>query len=176
MSYILDALNKSEQERQTKQSPSINSQYRIPLASQKSAQYWMIILIVLVCVNATGLYYWLTKTDDIARQQELEKPAVVQSMPTAISNTPSISKAARKLPFTELPAAIKNLLPDLSFSTHLYGEDKSFSIVNINGKMLKEGDRISEGLSLKEITQDGVVLHYQEYLIEINILSNWRAN
>jgi hypothetical protein len=193
MSYILDALNKSEQERQTKKSPSINSQYRVPVASQQSSTYWIIILIVLVCVNSSGLYYWLTKTDDI-EVQGVENPALVKSTPTVnsisspISNALPISKtsstlkvsstlkAARKLPFSELPETIKHQLPDLNFSTHLYGEDKSFRMVNINGNMLKEGERISEDLWLTEITSEGVVLDYQEHLIEINILSNWRAN
>lgn len=193
MSYILDALNKSEQERQTKKSPSINSQYRVPVAAQQSSTYWIIILIVLVCVNSAGIYYWLTKTGDIEVQgvdnpSLVEPTPIVNSIPSPSSNvlpiskasstlkTSSTLKAARKLPFSELPETIKYHLSDLNFSTHLYGEDKSFRMVNINGNMLKEGERISEDLWLTEITAEGVVLNYQEYLIEINILSDWQAN
>ncbi|MFT7688415.1 MAG: general secretion pathway protein B [Candidatus Azotimanducaceae bacterium] len=184
MSYILDALNKSEQERQNKQSPSINSQYRVPVKSKKASRYWTIFLTILVLVNFAGIVFWFTKIDEsetqsiqkietadaVSVQKETESPQFlkIESAPTKTS--------LRKVFISDLPIQVKDQLPDLNFSAHLYGEDKSFRMVNINGKMLKEGEDFNDDILLREITADGVVIQYQDYLIEIGILSNWRAN
>ena len=186
MSYILDALNKSEQERQTKQSPSINSQYRVPLKSNNTSKYRIVLLVMLVMINIAGLVFWITqsqKAPAIEKTSSIENASILENDPQqeirstqTVANTIETDIPLQKISIFDLSKEVQSQLPDLRFSTHLYGEDKSFRMVNINGVMLKEGEDITEDLLLNEITEEGIIIHYQNYLIEIGILSNWRAN
>ena len=59
MSYILDALKKTEQERQRGATPSINSQHRKgPPRSPKRPAWWYLLIAVLL-FNAGILVWWL---------------------------------------------------------------------------------------------------------------------
>ena len=137
MSYILDALNKSEQERQSSLTPGINSNQRQPIANQKKSMHWFLILIALTAVNGIGIYFWLQ-----------------QSKPDTVN-----------MAYTKL-----------DFSAHVYGEDTEFRMVNINGNMIREGEPVTAMIELIEITEDGVILQYQQYLFRVGVLNNWQAN
>jgi len=45
--------------------------------------------------------------------------------------------------------------------------------VVLNGQPLKEGNRFGSGLTLQQITEDGVILRYQRQTVAINVLSRW---
>jgi hypothetical protein len=42
-------------------------------------------------------------------------------------------------------------------------------MVRVNGKMLREGDVLSEGLKLNEIRQDELIFGYQNYRIRLRV-------
>jgi hypothetical protein len=42
-------------------------------------------------------------------------------------------------------------------------------MVKINGQMLREGQDLTDGLELKEITHDGVILSYQNYRFHVGL-------
>jgi hypothetical protein len=59
----------------------------------------------------------------------------------------------------ELPEALKNALPPIRLTSHLYRGDSR--LVSINGKIMSEGVNMGEGLFLDEITPEGVVLSFR---------------
>ena len=74
---------------------------------------------------------------------------------------------------TALPTNIQRQIPDLKFSSHLYADDSSFRMVNINGNMFHEGDIIAEGIQLERISEEGVVLNYLHYTFELSVIRDW---
>ena len=49
-------------------------------------------------------------------------------------------------------------------------------MVNINGRMIHEGDRLADDLQLYEITESGVVLAFRHYQFEVSVLRDWSFN
>jgi general secretion pathway protein B len=64
---------------------------------------------------------------------------------------------------SQLPSDIKKELPDLSIKTHIYSDNPSSRVVNINGNIYREGEIISKGLTLDEITETGVIFNYKDH-------------
>jgi len=179
MSYILDALNKSEQERRSNQTPGINSIHRQPIATQRKALPWLPILIVLTIINGAGIYFWLQQNSaaPAAEISQLPINSVAGKIVTLEKKTQELEIETYSLvDISDLPTSIRTEIQDLNFSTHLYGEDKDFRMVNINGVMIREGEDISAMIQLNEITELGVILKYQQNLIEVGVLSNWQEN
>ena len=63
--------------------------------------------------------------------------------------------------FERLPLEIKAQLPVLKITGHIFSDNPDNRIININGSIFKEGDRVSDGLILKEITLNGAVFDYK---------------
>ncbi|MFT4852863.1 MAG: general secretion pathway protein B, partial [Bacteroidia bacterium] len=80
-------------------------------------------------------------------------------------------RAITPVSVTALPVDIQQQIPALTFSSHLYSDD--FRMVNINGRMMREGDLIDPELQLVEITEDGVILSFREYHVQMSVLQNW---
>lgn len=70
---------------------------------------------------------------------------------------------------SELPMSLQQELPDFRISMSLYSEDPNSRVVKINGKTLKEGQFLEEGLRLEEIKPDGIVFNYRNYSFQINL-------
>lgn len=69
----------------------------------------------------------------------------------------------------ELPISIQQELPDFRISMALYSDDPDSRVAKINGKTLKEGQFLEEGLKLEEIKPDGLVFNYRNYSFQINL-------
>jgi hypothetical protein len=48
--------------------------------------------------------------------------------------------------------------------------------VNINGLSRRKGDFVSNNLMLVEITESGVVMHFEGHAYVMNIVDNWQNN
>jgi general secretion pathway protein B len=68
-----------------------------------------------------------------------------------------------------LPNYIKEKLPELSISFHAFNRAPRSRLVSINGRILREGQSVAEGLILEEITPKGVVLSYQDTRFRIGV-------
>jgi general secretion pathway protein B len=202
MSYILDALQKSEQERKQQSLPDVHAKPQH--LSTTKRRWWPWILagsLLLLGMNMAALWYWLAPTAEVVkasptattpgRTAAVELPAVVVTKPAPTSNaeSPVLSeestqwitptdltdleslRAITPVRITSLPLNIQQQIPALKFSSHLYSED--FRMVNINGRMMREGDLIYPQLQLIEITEDGVILSFREYHLQMSVLQNW---
>ncbi len=224
MSYILDALKKSEQERghgnipdvQTVHSSSLN--YR----SEKTT-YWPYILIAAVILNLLAIIYFIVDkkpTEDVtvATQQasvtvhtpienrvateetenpvtdgdnkiiavkktEVETTTVPEQKVQPLAKTKNIDTSAEKqmisngtdiLEFHELPEAIKQELPAIIVSAHVYSTNPVQRSIVINNNFLEEGEYVLDGLILYEITPNGAIFNYQGTLFRYGVVSGWQ--
>lgn len=63
----------------------------------------------------------------------------------------------------ELPSSIRQNLPPFSVSALLYSSSPASRMVRINEQMMHEGQDLTEGVKLEEITRDGLVFSYRRY-------------
>ncbi len=191
MSFILDALKKSESERQsqgTAEFRGVPSSAHSPRVSR-----WLWIVGLLLTVNLAvviGLFFrpevsppgaTVSQTDDFsppaatqssfaaqvseARQNAPQTQASPnQTVPEkAVSAQPVVTSwNSVYLPsIHEVRANGSITLPDLHLDIHVYSDIPEDRFVFINMAKQREGTRLSEGPVVAEITPDGVVLNYQ---------------
>lgn len=220
MSYILDALNKSEQEQRKKRIvPGLDAGHRAGEPGRRPLWPWMLGICVLLAANAAGMYWWMGRdatpapiaeradpaepaatTPSPATQSPAPVPAAPAQVAEPVQPQPSVDASEGEVLITPadfearparpavntnsagssevvsinaLPTDIQRQLPDLVFSSHIFASDADLRMVNINGKSLREGDEVSEGLRLGAITEEGVVLIYRDYRFEVSVLRDW---
>lgn len=69
----------------------------------------------------------------------------------------------------ELPPSIRQNLPQFSISALMYASNPASRMVRINDQMLREGQELSAGLTLQEITKDGVIFRHQKYKFFVGV-------
>ena len=199
MSYILDALHKSEQERQEKQGPTLQTIHR-PHIIDKSQNtfFWFKIIISSIVIFLVVGGGWLflqsgssnTKTPiptltvdqieraalETAEKKLLKEPGSTnRSVDTeeAVSLTPQPSPQLL-VHFWELPNDVQQNIPALTFSFHVFSENPERRTIIINKHRVKESEWVSKDLLLDEITKDGIILVWKErYRFSINVVENW---
>jgi general secretion pathway protein B len=67
----------------------------------------------------------------------------------------------------QLPDDIRKELPDITIKGHIYSNSPSSRIANINGIITKEGDTVTSGLKVEEITMTGVIFDYGGFRFRI---------
>ncbi len=69
----------------------------------------------------------------------------------------------RVMTMGELPLSIRQELPSMQISLHLHSTKPKNSFVNINSRMLQEGEDLAPGIRLEQITPDGMIFSYKGY-------------
>lgn len=230
MSYILDALRKSETERRQGKVPDLGQQVQLihrPRKRRISPVVW-VALALLVNAGVLAVVFWPERASDLpvepraqtaAPEPALEPPAKpdpeakqvpeteaalapqpepelvnepilepARERPTII--TPSLprerqvpmlrqdepsSRVGTRVPhLVELPLSFQKSIPDLMFNSHIYSTDPYASRVTINGQYLRQGESFS-GITVEEVTQDGVVLSKQGRTFRVGIVRDWMS-
>ena len=60
----------------------------------------------------------------------------------------------------QLPEDIRKELPKITIKGHIYSNRPSSRIANINGIITREGDTVTSGLKVEEITMTGIIFDY----------------
>ena len=168
MSFILDALRKSESERQREASARLS---RAPLATVRHrvpAWAWLLIAMLSVGMVALAIAWW----QSMPARPTIAPPVSFESG----SVTPPVQPAATPLPATEpevLPTTPLGLAPisELRVIEPGLPEYRLELIANnnqnpaqgsawINGRRYYIGERIGSGPELVEVRPDSVVLAY----------------
>ncbi len=216
MSFILDALRKSEQHRQRAASPTLlTAQTNPPAPAQPgfSVNGWLAALLigagiligwlgpwqaepppardrlaplspttdaVIPTENSTAMPGLLPKTSDPiqpanqvaypvlsgkpqaeAPRQTSEEANMQQALPTPVPAEAEREKNVMTL--NELPTSIRQEIPDIAISFHVYAAKPVERRVMINNELLRQGESIPPGLAVEQITPDGVVIGYKGY-------------
>lgn len=67
------------------------------------------------------------------------------------------------MPFSDLPPSIRQEIPDIAISFHVYANKPADRRIMINNELLRQGDSLPPGLVVERITPDGVVIGYKGY-------------
>ena len=202
MSYILDALKKSDQERQNHNGPTLQTLHRPQVSrSANSTTTILLVLIVLLLLIGVGFATWYVFFNQLENTNNLGQPQLSQSQPVkplpqqvptskvaensaqlgAVNQsqqmaTPKPTTAVTPSPilaFDELPDNVRAAIPALTFSFHVYSAKPERRTIIINGRRVKEGDLVTSSLKLEEITEQGVVLDWDAHRFYINVVENW---
>jgi general secretion pathway protein B len=228
MSYILDALKKSEQERGHGNIPDVQTVHSSGLSyrSEKKS-YWPYILIVAVLLNLLAIVYFIINkesteqtatatqeinvTDQVKTESSVisEKTAEADNSTTLTSNknteiketatsTPvsaiddtiittektatiktdtnkrTLNSTTKVIDYHELPESIKQEIPTITVSAHVYSTNPVQRSIVINNTFMEEGEYVLDGLILYEITTDGAIFNYQGTLFNYGVVSGWQ--
>jgi general secretion pathway protein B len=202
VSYILDALKKSEAERNRGVAPSLFAGNQDQLKSRVGLWVLFVALLINACVGG----YWLySRNDRVAPEHGVVATAAPQPQPQPVPGRivteqpiaaiqPAPPPISAPTATTSMPAPTPISVPDvaprpavrprassnemelanLSFSTHVYASDPTKRAVTLNGRRLIQGDSISKGVVLKEITETGVILEVNGREVPLDVLQDWR--
>jgi general secretion pathway protein B len=81
----------------------------------------------------------------------------------ATTAAPSSSTGNRIYAMDQLPSSLRQTLPDLTMSLHYFTSDPTSRLITIIGKTFREGQEVTTGLRLEQITPDGAVFSCQHY-------------
>lgn len=195
MSYILDALKKSDQERQQGTTPSLQTIHRPH--GNNAERGWLnllLALVVLLVLSLAGLLSWFFLGDSDAsialakpEAQVKTKPlslltdsyiavdtgSSIMVEPTITSPPVSATKSRVVVPFSELPVVVRNAIPAMTFSFHVYSKNPERRTIIIDGRRVKQGAVIDDQLLLDEITPNGVIFSWQDHQFSIPVVEAW---
>jgi general secretion pathway protein B len=253
MSYILDALKKSEKERQRGTAPDILTAQDVQAQKPKKRPLWPYLLLVALLLNTGVLLLWLgpwhskkphvvvqpvggqqhesntlesvhegsdvrssvslpstgpSKTTGTGVGKAIQQDQITQTeanlqkdvpsistpmtdakglpevspsiseQPPPVSQVPSESKPVSNIVPTvenkvynlnDLPLSVQQGLPDFNITVAIYSNDPASRMVKINNQLMREGQYLTNGLKLEEITPDGVIFSYQNYRFRLGL-------
>lgn len=117
-------------------------------------------------------------------EQGAISPELLQRFEQAINdldNEPQQSQATEVLTMStsdipkvhELPAWVLTRLPSMAFSAHMYASSPDERWVRVNGKRVVEGQLVEDGLRLKRIEPQEVVLDFEGQEFSMAALTDW---
>jgi general secretion pathway protein B len=196
MSYILDALKKSDQQRQRGTIPPLPTmQATVAVPRHRMSAYYILIAVVLL--GAGVLVGWLRPWQ--AEQPPFEATSIAAEAPVPVTqqvapvpaptesitqtevartaepaerNSSTLSEAAQQqqaIPFSELPLQIQQEIPVMKVQLHAYANKPGERLVSINDIRLREGESLMSGLRLEQITPDGMIFSYKGYRFQRGI-------
>ena len=198
MSYILDALRKSEEDRQKRRTRAAGSGFTFvkdTTPPKKKFTFGLILTgcMLLAAIILCGGWWWshqdqIETADTEIQAQPVSPPDAdtvgqkieVDSAPTKQEITPPVgensssratnSQPSEAIPYlSEMGADFQEELPELTFSGHVYSPEPSLRMIMINDTVVREGDPIGTDLSLEEITQNGVVIRYDLTRFQVKV-------
>ncbi len=117
---------------------------------------------------------WPTPSPPSAETRSTPVTAAAIQPPTLPSKKPAsatVSAPEQKvIAMSELPAAIRQELPAMNVLLHQYSPKPSKRFVTINNQTLQEGETIASGITLEQITPDGMTLSYKGYHFRRGVL------
>ncbi len=189
MSYILDALNKADKERKQSVIPASETIATHAPATQ-SNMTWFVALIIFAFI----ILLWF-----VFQSQETVKPVIATTpstpTPTPIKPKPIPSKPAATAQTTTtftsvepqeikekpqptpnimgLDESIRNRLPAINISAHVFSQDATKRMVIINNQVVHEGDYIAADLKLSTIQQHGIELNFESEPFTMKVKDKW---
>jgi len=186
MSYILDALKKSDEQRQAL---SLNQDASKPV-QQTSSSVKTVIILTFVGLLAAWAGWLLAQS---GKEPDSVTTTVVTPLPELHLQQPEAEEVAVAPPVTpeiiqleaeradfvpitpestdsgatsatpergELSQELLQAMPALKIEGHIYDENPAARMVIINGSVRREKQNIDNDLVVQEITSDGVLLRY----------------
>ncbi|HID36148.1 MAG TPA: hypothetical protein EYP39_02030 [Ghiorsea sp.] len=194
MSYILDALNKADKDRQ-QQAPisttPASSQHKPTTAHQTNAGKYSLFIVFITVVS---LVLWVFPSNDETSIQQDTLPQKKQNITPApqfrslvqvkettpqpiqqtATKTEPVQEKVKTVPnIMALHSEIRNQLPPIAISAHVYSQSTNKRMVIINNQVKHEQQYIAEHLQLTRITQHGIQLQYKDTAFTMKVKDQW---
>ncbi len=190
MSFILDALRKSENERQQSEVPSISDVPAVVHSTRLPT--WAVASIAALSATILLLgWAWWHSTDggEVAVADggsiglrpgtpAVSRPATSGAVRNLAWETVAASRPAAASPASRAVAATPtivfgpptmmelivagSILPELTLELHVYSATASERFVRINSASYREGEILADGPRVLSITAEGVILDYRD--------------
>ena len=190
MSFILDALKKSDQQRQLGAAPTLATV--APDVEPENTRPILIYMSTAVVVVTIGLLVaWFILDGDEPKKgvssTDVKMPERTIALPDRVHDIGNhdVSAVAKAEPVpntprttaengvittqAELPLSIQREIPKMSVAVHVFSTLASKRFATINGQQLHEGDFLIPLLKLEKITADGMIFSYKEYRFRVNV-------
>jgi len=188
MSFILDALRKSENSRLRQDHPAVFSN-RI-VATRQRLPVWSIVLITLLVVNLLIIALLLLRelsvdSAVVLNPTESSSPSVTTTAPSEMISVvpPDATTESVVTPATPPVASTESVglilrddliargtsLPPTDLNMHVFDANPQQRFVLLNGQRLREGESSREGLLVERITSEGVVLRFGSNTFAVNL-------
>ena len=196
MSYILDALRKAEIERRgVSLGDHLPRQSRVPFRSLVTTLVLLnVVLIAWLLIDPTKPRLATDVPVEKSTDHVIASKASVQTesskSPPGLFPTPQLSppdvSAVQEVDrprirpelvyYRDFEGVVGNAFPNLGITIHTYTAEPRERAIHIGGNMWREGDEVSDGMILKTITENGIEVTYQGYLVLIDVLEMWDAD
>ena len=192
MSFILDALKKSDKKRQGATVPRLDTVHASVKTSSRKPLWFLLLGLVLLL--SLGLFGWFSqrqqppaatatsRPSQPAEIVERQAPVALPSVPAAAKVRPQVvpqqpvSKAAAQQPsarplsepriyaISELPESVQRRIPPMHMSLHAYNKaNPAAGMVRVNERILRQGAKLDDKYLLEEISVEGAVFHFEGY-------------
>ncbi len=170
MSFILDALRKSETERQQQSGPGLaDVQYRSPATGRN---IWIPLLVILLAVNAVILA-WVMNAESPAAEESV-RPTDQNTTPRVIENG-EIRPLAREVINNQVATIAKPVQTQSVASSRPEPAAQQFVADTLNTPVASEPGTIQEGIpSLQQLVLAGE-LSVQPMHLDIHVYSSMRT-
>jgi hypothetical protein len=174
MSYILDALKKSERERSAGRERAAGSMSASAAHAAISPWVWLTagMAASIVVVTAFALWWFAppdsppveiaappspsTVVRDLAEQARVPAPRAASAAPPIQASAP----ASADVPFLRsLPDELRRSLPEMTVNIHVYTPEESRRLLYINNREYHKGDFLG-GVLIEDVVPDGVLMNY----------------
>lgn len=201
MSYILDALKKSEQQRQaqlpekdlatndigkTIVSEAVQDGSNAPVNGKLLMTLFAVLVVFFLLI-------WNMAGDDVPAKQvapviapqafiseEPAKPAQsaqleAKSVPAVIPNTTTAPEnILQEVDIFAADPVVSQGIPAIAITSHIYSSLAAKRSIVVNDQRLQEGDGIAPGIVIESITPKGMVIRYKNNLLSVDRGRGWR--
>ena len=199
MSYILDALKKSEQQRQaqlpekdlatndigkTIVSEAVQDGSNAPVNGKLLMTLFAVLVVFFLLIwNMAGSDIPAKKVAPVIAPQtfiseEPVKPAQSVQLEAASAVIPNTTTAPENiLQEVDIFAAdpiVSQGIPAIEITSHIYSSLPEKRSIVVNDQRLQEGDGIAPGIIIESITPKGMVIRYKNNLLSVDRGRGWR--
>lgn len=189
MSYILDALNRADAERERGSVPGLHARQtyvKTARVTNQHSRFWMALVATLTIAGiAAGVWFWRAPADTappaiaelaIATAPAAPVPAPVPTAPVAAPTkapmaTPKptpiekkviIANVAVSIPLlSELSSGVRSQIPPLTITGAVYSKNPGQRLLLVNNQVLNQGSLAAPELTLEEIRANSSVFSFR---------------
>ena len=191
MSYILDALKKSERERNESASANFNPKIGERKNSRINLKTLFIWTTIILAINFTSAYFlighkfvsspdspapgiYTRETTPTSKKDPKTNSSIIIEQSDLKEFRPREYKEELIVPpFASLPENIRNELLPFHIDSHIYADEENLRLIKIGRVTYFEGDYLRPDLKLERITSEGVILNISNRMFSLNIKDTW---
>jgi general secretion pathway protein B len=168
VSYILDALKKSEKERSLGSVPTLGAAEHFQERSVPLRWFLLTVICLMVAILSGGAWVlWSSRPGpqpvagfDAASVLPATAPSAEEAQTRRTSAGEATVIPADPVPIAKVDDSIRARIPEVEINVLSYSEDVSKRFVMIGQNIFKEGEEVVEGLVILEIRNTEVIFGF----------------